>query len=237
MQIILISLIFILSGIGAEVIGFGIAAISMAFLPLFLPLSTAVPLVAIISVVATGIVAYRTKEKGLTKLLAPLFLGSLFGIPLGMYLLNIVPERTILLFLGVILILSAGYSLIGKKIKLELTTLNGILLGFLTGAFGASINVNGPLVGMYFTTNENISRLKNKDLITTYMFFTGIFVILGHYLAGRIDREVGLYSVFALPGLFFGLQLGRVIFNKIPKNVLKTIIYLFVLLAGIRLLF
>lgn len=166
-----------------------------------------------------------------------MFVGSLFGIPIGMYLLDIVPERTLLIFLGIVLISSSGYSLLGKKIKLELNRLNGILIGFFTGVFGASINVNGPLVGMYFTTNEDICKVKNKDLITTYMFFTGVFVVLGHYLAGRVDGEVGLYVLFGLPGLFLGLQIGRVVFEKIPTNVLRVIIYSFVLLAGIRLLF
>jgi uncharacterized protein len=237
MEFILVSLVFILAGIGAEVVGFGISAISMALLPLFLPLDVAIPLVAIISVVATGIVAYRTKAKGLTEILIPLFVGSLFGIPLGMYFLQIVPERTLLLILGLILIFSSVYSLLGKEIKLRFDRVTGILVGFLAGVFGASINVNGPLVGMYFTTNEKISKLKNKDLITTYMFFTRLFVILSHYLAGRIDREVGVYTLIVLPALFIGLELGKIIFDKIPVRVLRIIIYLFVLGAGIRLLF
>ncbi len=237
MEFVLVSLVFVLAGIGAEVVGFGISAISMALLPLFLPLEVAIPLVAIISVVATGVVAYRTKAKGLTEILIPLFIGSLFGIPLGLYFLQIVPERTLLLILGLILIFSSVYSLLGKEIKLNFDRVTGILVGFLAGVFGASINVNGPLVGMYFTTNEKISKLKNKDLITTYMFFTGLFVILGHYLVGRIDREVGVYTLIVLPALFIGLQLGKVIFEKIPVKVLRTIIFLFVLGAGIKLLF
>jgi uncharacterized protein len=237
MEFVFVSLVFVLSGIDAEVVGFGISAISMALLPLFLPLHIAIPLVAIISVVATGVVAYRTKATNLMEFLVPLFIGSVFGIPLGMYFLQIVPEKTLLLILGTILISSSVYSLIGKEIKLKFDRFTGIMVGFLAGVFGASINVNGPLVGMYFTTNEKISKLKNKDLITTYMFFTGLFVILGHYLAGRIDREVGRYTLIVLPALFIGLQLGKVIFDKISVKLLKIIIYLFVLVAGIRMLF
>ncbi len=215
MEFILVSLVFILAGIGAEVVGFGISAISMALLPLFLPLEIAIPLVAIISVVATGVVAYRTKAAGLEEFLVPLFIGSVFGIPLGIYFLEIVPEKILLLILGIILIFSSVYSLVGKEIKLKFDKFTGIMVSFLTGIFGASVNVNGPLVGMYFTTNENISKVKNKDLITTYMFFTGLFVVLGHYLVGRIDREVGIYTLVVLPALFIGLQLGKVIFDKV----------------------
>ncbi len=237
MEFVLVSLVFVLAGIGAEVVGFGISTISMALLPFFLPLEIAIPLVAIISIVATGMVAYRTKAKGLTEILVPLFVGSLFGIPLGLYFLQIVPERTLLLILGIILIFSSVYSLLGKEIEFNFNRVTGILVGFLVAVFGASINVNGPLVGMYFTADKRISKLKNKDLITTYMFFTGLFVVLGHYLVGRIDREVGVYTLIVLPALFIGLQLGRVIFDKIPVKILRIIIYLFVLVAGIRLLF
>ncbi len=218
-------------------VGFGISAISMAFLPLLMPLQITIPLVAMISLVATGIVAFRTKTKNLTPLLMPLFIGSALGIPLGMHFLQIVAEDTLLWILGVVLVLTSTYSLIGKKNKVKFNWQTGALVGLLAGSFGASINVNGPLIGMYSTKNEKLSKHKNKDLITTYMFATGLFVVAGHYLAGRITEPVVRYFVIVLPALFIGLQIGKTIFEKVPAQLLKTVVYLFVLAAGLKLMF
>lgn len=229
-------IIFLLAGIGAEVVGFGISAISMAFIPLFLPLKTAVPLVALISLTATGIVAFRTKTTDLISLLWPLLLGSILGVPLGMYFLQLVAEGTLLLILGIILIFTAGYSLAGKKIQLNFGWPVGVLVGLLAGFFGASINVNGPLVGMYSAKNESLSKHKNKDLITTYMFLAGFFVVGGHYWAGRLTASVLRYFIIVLPALLIGLQAGKAIFDKVPTKTLRVIVDLFVLVAGLKLI-
>lgn len=236
MQYILLLLIFILAGMEAEILGFGISTVSMAFLPLLLPLHVAIPLVAMVSVVATGIVAFRTKTKGLTQLLLPLFVGSALGIPLGMYFLRVVSEEALLLILGLILVLTSSYGLLNKKAKRNFSWKVGILLGLLTGFFGASVNVNGPLIGIYSTKDKRFSKFKKKDLIATYMFFTGLFMVAGHYLAGRITGSVLRYFAIVLPGLFTGLQIGKAIFKKLPAETLKIITYLFILAAGMRLM-
>ena len=237
MQLIFLSVIFLLAGIGAEVVGFGISAISMSLLPLLLPVSSAIPVVAIISVIATGHVAYTTKAKNLSKYLIPLLIGSIVGIPIGMYLLQIVSEQFLLTFLGFLLVISGSYSLIGEQLKIKFSLFSGIVVGILTGIFGASVNVNGPLVGLYLTQNKKISKIKNKDIITTYMFITGLFVVLGHYLSGRINEEVLYHSLIALPSLFIGMGIGKVLFKRIPVKLLRVIIYTFVLLSGIKLIF
>lgn len=227
-----------MAGIGAEIVGFGISAISMALLPLILPLSTAIPLVAAVSVVATGIVAWHTKTKNLTKPLTPLLIGSVLGIPLGLQLLDLIPEKTLALLLGWLLVFAGSYSLLnGKKSKLKLKGWAGILIGILAGFFGASLNVNGPLVGMYSANNGRLSKYKNKDLIVTYMFITGLFVVAGHFLAGRLTVEVWKDFAFAMPGLGLGLWLGNLLFKKIKSVVLRQVIYLFVIIAGLALVF
>jgi uncharacterized protein len=110
------------------------------------------------------------------------------------------------------------------------------VVGLLAGVFGASLNVNGPLVGMYTAQNGQLSKHKSKDLITTYMFITGIFIVLGHYLAGRLIFEVWKYLVFALPGLWLGLYIGTKIFKKVNSALLRQIVYVFVLLSGVSLI-
>jgi uncharacterized protein len=237
MNFIFLFVVFILAGIGAQIVGFGISAISMALLPLILPLSVAIPLVAMISVVVAGIVAWQTKTTNLFKILGPLLLGSVVGIPIGLILPSLLREEVLSVFLGILLILSGGYGLLGIKSKLKLNKTVGVLVGLIAGLFGTALNVNGPLVGMYSAQNNKLTKYESKDLITTYMFITGLFIVVGHYFAGRITSKILNYFIFALPGLWLGLYIGDKIFKKAKIKLLRQIIYLFVLLAGISLIF
>ncbi len=237
MKLILLNLIFILAGIGAEVIGFGISSISMALLPLVLPFSTSIPLVAIISLIATGKVAYTTKAKNIGKALVPLFVGSLLGIPLGLFFLEIAKKEHIFLILGLLLVFSSMYSLSGKDLNIKTSKISGVIVGFIAGLLGGAINVNGALIGMYFSQDRRNSKVRNKDLITTYMFFTGLITVIGHYVAGRLTNNV-IYSVlFSLPSLFIGMWIGKIIFKKISNETLRIFIYLFIVIAGMKLIF
>lgn len=228
--------IFFLTGMITEVAGFGTSTLSMSLLPLLIPLNTAVPLVALISVIATGYVAYRLKVPKILDHLSPIFIGSIFGIPLGIVFFNLVGNRPLSILLGCFLIFASLLHLIGNQTASVINKIPNFLMGLIAGFFGSSININGPLIGVHTSSNE-FSKEKNKDLITTYMFITGLFTVAGHTFMGNINQEVLFYLLFALPSLFAGLFLGKLVFKHVKIELLETIIYLFVFLAGIKLLF
>jgi hypothetical protein len=236
-EYLLFALIFFLAGITPELTGFGVATVTMALLPFILPLSLAIPLVAIISVAATGIVALQTKTHENAKYLLPLLIGSGTGVFLGMIFLKSIDENFLQIALGIFLTVYALYGLFFKGHFLPTGKTTGAITGLIAGFFGASFNIHGPLVGLYTSVNGQFSKKEIKDLIATYMFFTGFMTIIGHTISGRITGEVLLYVLFALPFLFAGLAVGTKIFPKIDLTRVKSGIYIFVLAAGMALLF
>jgi len=230
------AIIFFLAGVVPELTGFGVATISMALLPFLLPLSIVIPLVAITSATATGIVALQTKTRNLLKYLRPLLIGSAFGVILGMVFLHLLNEKLLTTLLGIFLVLYALYGLFFKGHFLPKGKIVGTATGIVAGFFGASFNVHGPLVGLYSSSNDDLSKMEIRNLMATYMFFTGIFTIIGHTISGRISGDVLLYVLFALPFLLAGLMVGKAIFKKVRVIWVKRGIYLFVLAAGLALL-
>ncbi|PIT92084.1 MAG: hypothetical protein COU08_04500 [Candidatus Harrisonbacteria bacterium CG10_big_fil_rev_8_21_14_0_10_42_17] len=230
------AIIFFIAGIAPELTGFGVATISMALLPFLLPLSVAIPLVAIISTTATGIVALRTKTGNLFKYIRPLLVGSAIGVALGMVFLRLLDEQLLTVVLGIFLVIYALYGLFFKGHFLPTGNVTGTVTGLVAGFFGASFNVHGPLVGLYSSSNGDLSKTEIKDLMATYMFFTGLFTIVGHAISGRMSGEILVYALFALPFLLVGLAVGKRIFRKVNIVWIKRGIYLFVLAAGIAFL-
>ena len=237
MQIVFLAIVFFIAGIVPELTGFGVATVSMSLLPFILPLEIVIPLVAIISVIAAGIVAFQTKSRHVLKHIAPLIAGSLTGVVVGMLFLNVIEINTLSIILGVFLVSYAFYGMFVREHFLPTGSKFGAIIGFFAGFFSSTFNIHGPLVGVYSSSDEKLSKVELKDMIATYMFIAGIFTVSGHALFGRVTMEVLGYLAVSLPFLVLGLVAGTKFFNKINAKFVKYGTYLFVFIAGVTLLF
>lgn len=236
-EYILLALVVFLASIVPELTGFGVATVSMAFLPLFLPLELVIPLVAIVSVTATGIVALTTKSKEIIKYILPLVLGSVVGVILGMIFLELINEDILKTILGAFLMVYSLYGLLNKNTFFPSNKMIGGVVGLVAGFFASLFNIHGPLVGIYSSANKNLSKVQIKDLIATYMFFAGLFTVIGHSLSGRMTYDVLWRALFVLPFLLLGLVVGRKLFNKIDVRLIKKTVYIIIFFAGISFIF
>lgn len=239
MDIIYIITIFILSGLALELTGFGVATVSMSLLLLFLDPLLVIPLVAIAALVATGFLAWRIKEKRTWKRIKPLFVGVIFGVPLGISLLSYINHDLLKLSIAVFFILYSIYGLFFSKFKSSLFNKNKItsaVIGFFAGFFNSTVNVDGPLVALYESSDVKRNTDGYKDAIATYMFFTGILTVAGHLVAGRITKELICILPYVIPALIIGIFIGHNLFPKINGTSLKKIIYFFVLFSGLMIL-
>lgn len=224
---------FVLAGIATELTGFGVATVSMALLPFFLPLSVVIPLVVGISTASTGIVALKTKTTGLWKHMTSLIIGSAIGIPLGLMLLDHVNEEILSKILACFLIIYSIYGLLKKQTFIKAGTIRSMIVGAMAGFSNALLSIHGPIVGLYSSSNRSFSRDETRDVIATYMFFAGVLTITGHFLRGAITKIVITNFLFALPFLFLGLFIGSKIFSKLNEKMVRKCIYIFILIAGV----
>jgi uncharacterized protein len=236
MEIFYIIIIFILSVLALELTGFGVATVSMSLLLLFLDPLLTIPLVAIAALVATGFLAWRIKEKKTWKRIKPLFIGVLFGVPLGALLLNYINHDLLKLSIAIFFIIYSVYGLFFSKFKTALFNKNKItsaIIGFFAGFFNSTVNIDGPLVALYESSDIKENTNGYKDAIATYMFFTGILTVFSHLLAGRITKELIFLLPYVISALIIGIFIGHKLFSKINGTYLKKIIYFFVLFSGL----
>lgn len=236
MEIVAIFITFILAGIATELTGFGVATVSMALLPFFFPISVAVPIVAMISTTSTGIVALKTKTTGLWKHMLSLIIGSSIGVPAGILMLNILDENILRTILAVFLITYSVYGLLKKQTFIKATTVKSTAVGMVAGFSSALLSVHGPIVGSYASANRSFDRDETRDIIATYMFFAGVFTVVGHYLSSNITTEVVNNFLYSLPFLILGILIGSFIFKKMNEGSVRKFIYIFILTAGIMMM-
>ena len=141
------------AGLTQGLTGFGSALVAMPFFVEILPPKTAVTLSVLNGLLITSMLTYRHRRDIHVRNLAPLVLGAVPGVFLGIEFLKSVDERWIRGILGGIIICYSLYSLFkrGDRPKIRIHRLWGTVAGFLTGLIGASFSAGGPPTIIYVT--------------------------------------------------------------------------------------
>jgi uncharacterized membrane protein YfcA len=153
-----------------------------------------------------------------------------------MMLLEHIPMDALKMILGIFLIVYALYALFMKNPLFPYHPITGGATGLVAGFFSSLFNIHGPIVGIYSQSNDTFKKKEIKDLIVTYMFFTGLFTVTGHIIAGRVNSDVLLYVLFSVPFILMGIFIGNRIFKKFNTSWVKRTIYIFIIAAGIKLI-
>ena len=213
--------------------GFGSGLVAMAFLPGLLGVQTAVPLMILVSASMEVILLIRLRAHFNFKAVWRLVLTSVLGIPLGVWALRGLSERSLLLVLGIVMTGYALYALFHFKLpRLEHPAWAypvGFLSGLLTGAYG----VGGPPVIIYgncrgWKPDEFKSNLQGFFLIGN------LLALLSHAIAGNLTRPVWSNYLYALPVLALGLLAGAALDRFINPPLFRKLVLVLLVIMGLR---
>lgn len=217
------------------IFGFGDALIAMPLLSLVLGIKVAAPLFALCALsAALTLVVTNWNEIEFSSALQ-LFLGTLFGIPLGVFLIQEVPEKFVLSGLGLFLIVFGLLQLL----HLELPKPDGkgwaYGFGFIAGILGSAYNVNGPPIVTYAALCR-WSPEKTRATLQGYFFPAGLMIVISHAFSGLITLEVLQLYIVVMPAILFATFLGDKIQQKMSSQRFETLLFLLLIVLGCRLL-
>jgi uncharacterized membrane protein YfcA len=193
-------------------IGFGSALVVMPLLGALLGVRTATAIVGILSVVSSLIITLVDRRHINLRRSWQLTVASFIGVPVGLLVLQTVPNGIILKGLGAVLITYGAFSLLSARMRLDDRRDYGWLawpLGFVSGVLGSA-----------------------------YIFFTsGIIIAFGQWAAGLWTTQALTLAALSAPALPFAILLGRWLNARIPQAVFTQVLYVFLIVLGMRLLF
>jgi uncharacterized protein len=230
MEIVIILTILFFSTLVRSTFGFGDALIAMPLLAIFLSVRIVTPLVALIAFTIAIYIVIQDFRKIEFKNIWKLIISSIIGIPIGLFYLKGVSEEIIKLILGIIIITFSIYNLLKPNIIKLKKPFWANIFGFLAGIIGAAYNTNGPIIVIYGTT-QKWNPQEFRATLQGYFFTTGVFVIIGHLLAGNFKQEVMLYYLYALPLILLAIFFGGYMNKKINVEYFKNVIYIFLLIT------
>ncbi len=230
----LIAMIMFAASLIQGMAGFGSALVSMSLLTFFLSIKTATPLVLMSGVFVNVVIFIRLKQRFRFIKLFPLLIGSVLGIPFGIYGLILLPEAVIKSVLAVIIAFYALFSLLYSNHSFNIKNWWGYFFGFLSGMLGSAFSSNGPPAVMYATLKD----WEKRDVMVTlqaYFVISGVIIMAAHGINGLITFEVFRYWLFIIPVQLLGVFLGMNIFNRINQVAFRRIIYILLIILSLNL--
>jgi len=243
-EFLIVGSIFVLAGVVQSLAGFGFGMVSMALLPIVLPVRAAVPVVALLGLIACVWVLIAARRSLDRRRVMPLLIGAFLGVPVGVWFLDSADPTVLNLSLGVVLIAYSLNGLLrgGGAVALSETAdapwrdAVGAGAATLAGILGGAFNVGGPPVVMYaawrrFEPDATRATLQCFFLVST------CFQLALFGMTGIVTQESLVTAGVGIPALAIGLAFGSRLAPRIGKEAFGRLVLCLLLVLGVRLLF
>ena len=199
-----------------------------------MPIDVAAPLSVLVSITVAAIIILQDWKKIHVKSAGWLVLSTVFGIPLGLWLLTSVEEQIVKLILGVIIVLFSIYSILGKSpVVLKEDKMNWLLgCGFVAGILGGAYGLNGPPLVIYGSLRR-WSPQHFRATLQGYFLPASIAGMIGFYISGLWTAEVNHYYLISLFTIIPAIFLGRILNRQLSAEGFLKWVYVGLLLIGI----
>ena len=164
-----------------------------------------------------------------------LFISSLAGIPFGLWFLKGTYDTPMKIFLAMVIIGFSTYSLIKPRLTAIKNENPAYVFGFFAGVLGGAYNTNGPPVVIYGSLRK-WTPARFRATLQGYFFMAGIFICLGHGIAGLWTHKVLSFYLFSLPLVFLFTFIGGQLNQSISKGKFDRIIHSLLIVIGLFLL-
>lgn len=249
MSTILTSITIFFASIVHGIAGFGLAQVSMGFMPLFRSAASAAVIFSMLAVASNFRVWLSVRDEfDVMDWLKPV-IGLLAGMPLGIYVFNQMNEGQIKIAIGLVLLLAVILIILKEKTSLmnkwfadmdyEPKWVLPILVGFIAGILGGAVAIPGPAMILYGAFMVSTDLWTGKKMKATFTAFFGtlmLYRVITSLVQGNITPSLALEALIALPAMLLGTWVGIIIFNRIPRKIFQWIIIIMLTINAFILL-
>lgn len=217
--------------------GFGESLVAVPLFLLFIPLSVAVPLSVLISVLVAAIVVAQDHKEIHISSAKWLILFAALGIPLGLCILVYGNQYWVKIVLGLFIIAYSIYSLSAKRtIQLKQDSRLWLFIcGFFSGVLGGAYGLNGPPLVIYGNFRGWTAK-QFRATLQAYFLPVSFIGLTGYAVKGLVQWAVLKYFLLCLPAIIPAIFLGRYLNHKLHGNHFFRWIYWGLIFIGLLLI-
>jgi hypothetical protein len=220
-------------------LGVGTPLLTVPMMAQVLPPQMAIAIMAIPVVVANlWQFAQAERSSAVVARFWPTLAAILVGTWIGVKILSVIDEKTLLVLVGVAVIAFA--LLQGSRFRLHLPDRlvkpAGVLFGGASGVIGGVSSFFGPMLITYLISIRGLA--KNQFVSTISFLYVGAVVswTITLYIYDILDQRLLLYSTFATLPVTLGLIVGQRLRGHISEAGFRNLILVILVISGASML-
>ncbi len=221
----------------ATVTGYGFVVLSAPLLALLFPAPHVVPLTLALGwVLITAVLARPAAFRAIVMADAlPLAATGLAGIPLGVALLDLLPQHTLRVVLGGAVAASALVPLLSRRLPLSLAPKPRLArygAGFTAGVLSGCVGLNGPPVALYLAL-VGAPKEQSRATAAAVVWLLSTATLAYYAATAHLPLDVTPWALALLPALALGWIAGSLLFRAISVARFKQVSLTCAALAGV----
>jgi len=227
--------IILLAGITQSATGFGFGLVATPLLLfMFEPKSVVILVVILSAIIALMRLIYFRHYINIRRA-ALIFAGSVFGLPIGVYLLSSLNPSALKLFIAIVIIPFSIVLLSGYTYRLQNDTLGNCIAGFISGLLTASTSFGGPPV-VLFLLSQDLDKNHFVGAITAQVLLVGLLTFGTYSFMGMVTIDLLKKIAMFLPVLVLGFYVGTKILHRISASLFKKVSASIILLSALSII-
>jgi uncharacterized membrane protein YfcA len=231
MELALFAAIVFVASLVNGVIGFANALVAVPLALLFLSKETVVSSMVVVGLALNGFLTVRIRESFSSRLVALLFVASLAGMPVGVWMLTAIPINALKVFVGCLVVLFTVLLQWGR-FKLPQNSLLTATAGFFSGLLNTSTTMAGPPV-LILLAGQELAKDPFRRTLASFFLVSGLVAALTLVVTGVMTPERASYGVVAIPFVFLGGFVGDRISARLPERPFRVLALAVLFVAGV----
>lgn len=218
--------------------GFGYAIITAPLLAMVLGSKETVMITMLTGLISRLFMMRATKNDGSFKAIFPLITASVVGAIPGAYVMTIISNDVLKIFIGLVLLIAATVLWKNYRLSISQYRFAETIVGGLSGFLATTTSINGPPIILYYLNSraeENKSVFRGN--LTRYFLLINMASIVISYFAGTLKiKELWFQTLLSIPALYIGFYLGEKFFHRINAETFRRVALVMVFVSSLVLI-
>ena len=230
MQLVVVAIAIFAAAFAQVIAGFGFGLLAMPIMTLAVPVEEAVVVSTLLSMVSTTWMGWHLRADMVRDLAKRLTLAAFVGMPLGLWVLNVVSDRSLRFALGVS-VLTATALLIRRINLAHVGPRMDVGLGFVSGVLNTSLSTNGPPL-VFDLQARQLNPAQFRATIAAVFACSNVVALALFIGGGKITNDGLQAALIALPAWALGQGLGWPIRKHVDGERFRVMVLILLFIAG-----
>lgn len=236
--IAIVAAIFFLGGIVKGSLGFGLPLVTMAVLPLFMPVEVALAVNAVVTPFNNlAQLRHGRQTRAVMKRFGGMVGTTVIGVLIGAAIVSMVNEKVLLIALGSFVVFFTLINIAAPRFNIPPAREKpiGLVTGLVAGVVGALTTANGPIYIMYMVG----LRLEREIFISALgllFIVTGVVVCASFMLLGMVTPAVLGLAFFSIFTAQAGMRIGFWLSSRVSAERFRVVVLSGLTILGVNMI-